>query len=61
MKLAAAHAIAGVVGPDELGPEYIVPSVFNREVVPAVAGAVADAAEEAGVARRRRESAPAVE
>jgi malate dehydrogenase (oxaloacetate-decarboxylating) len=55
MKLAAAHAIAGVVGPEELGPEYIVPSVFNRDVVPAVAAAVADAAERAGVARRQRE------
>ena len=55
MKVAAAHAIAGVVGKDELSPEYIIPSVFNRDVVPAVAGAVAHAAEEAGVARRHRE------
>ena len=37
MKLAAAHAIAEVVKPDELGAEYIVPSVFNRDVAPAVA------------------------
>ncbi len=59
MKLAAAHAIAGVVGDDELGPEYIVPSVFNRDVVPAVATAVADAAEADGVARRRREAVSA--
>jgi malate dehydrogenase (oxaloacetate-decarboxylating) len=57
MKLAAAHAIAAVVGADELGPEYIVPSVFNREVVPAVASAVAQAAEAAGVSRRQREPA----
>jgi malate dehydrogenase (oxaloacetate-decarboxylating) len=57
MKIAAAHAIAGVVAPDELGPEYIVPSVFNREVVPAVAGAVAGAAELARVARRTHEPA----
>ena len=55
MKLAAAHAIAGVVAPEELGPEYIVPSVFNRDVVPAVAAAVDEAAERAGVARRQRE------
>jgi malate dehydrogenase (oxaloacetate-decarboxylating) len=55
MKLAAAHAIAGVVAPEELGPEYVVPSVFNREVVPAVASAVAEAAETAGVARRQRD------
>jgi malate dehydrogenase (oxaloacetate-decarboxylating) len=55
MKVAAAHAIAAVVAPEELGPEYIVPSVFNRDVVPAVASAVAQAAEEGGVARRQRE------
>jgi malate dehydrogenase (oxaloacetate-decarboxylating) len=52
MKLAAAQAIAGVVGDDELHPEYIIPSVFNREVVKAVALAVARAAEASGVARR---------
>jgi malate dehydrogenase (oxaloacetate-decarboxylating) len=52
MKLAAAHAIAGVVRPDELEPDYVVPSVFNRDVVRAVAAAVATAAEASGVARR---------
>jgi malate dehydrogenase (oxaloacetate-decarboxylating) len=52
MKLAAAHAIAGVVADDELDAEYIIPSVFNREVVKAVALAVARAAEATGVARR---------
>jgi malate dehydrogenase (oxaloacetate-decarboxylating) len=56
MKLAAAHAIAAVVSPEELGSEYIVPSVFNRDVVPAVAAAVAEAAEAGGVARRHREA-----
>ncbi len=55
MKLAAGRAIAAVVKDDELGPEYVVPSVFNREVVPAVASGVARAAEEGGVARRRRD------
>jgi malate dehydrogenase (oxaloacetate-decarboxylating) len=54
MKLAAGRAIAAVVREDELGPEYIVPSVFNRDVVPAVAQAVAEAAETEGVARRHR-------
>ncbi len=54
MKLAAAHAIAAVVKPDELGAEYIVPSVFNRDVAVAVASAVSAAAEQTGVARRRR-------
>jgi malate dehydrogenase (oxaloacetate-decarboxylating) len=53
MKLAAAQAIAAVVKPEELSPEYVIPSVFNREVAPTVAAAVAEAAEETGVARRR--------
>jgi malate dehydrogenase (oxaloacetate-decarboxylating) len=57
MKVAAGHAIASVIGDDELGAEYIVPSVFNREVVRVVAAAVADAAERYGVARRHREAA----
>jgi len=52
MKIAAGHAIAGTIGDDELGPEYIVPSVFNRDVAPLVAAAVAAAAERSGVARR---------
>jgi len=52
MKLAAAEAIAAAVGDDELHAEYIIPSVFNREVVKAVALAVARAAEASGVARR---------
>jgi malate dehydrogenase (oxaloacetate-decarboxylating) len=52
MKLAAAQAIAGVVSADERHAEYIIPSVFNREVVNAVAAAVARAAELSGVARR---------
>jgi malate dehydrogenase (oxaloacetate-decarboxylating) len=52
MKLAAAQAIAGMVADDELHAEYIIPSIFNREVVKAVALAVARAAEVSGVARR---------
>jgi malate dehydrogenase (oxaloacetate-decarboxylating) len=52
MKVAAGHAIAGVIADDELGPEYIIPSVFNRDVAPLVAAAVAEAAEREGVARR---------
>jgi malate dehydrogenase (oxaloacetate-decarboxylating) len=50
MKLAAAQAIAGCIAPRELGPEYIVPSVFNREVVKRVAEAVRNAAIQARVA-----------
>ncbi len=52
MKLAAAHAIAAVVQPAELAPDYVIPSVFDRKVAPAVAHAVACAATELGVARR---------
>jgi malate dehydrogenase (oxaloacetate-decarboxylating) len=54
MKIAAAHAIASRVGRAELGPEYIIPSVFNKQVAPAVAREVARAAQKTGVARRRR-------
>jgi malate dehydrogenase (oxaloacetate-decarboxylating) len=54
MKLAAAEAIAAVVKSDELEPDYVIPSVFNRDVTPAVAEAVARAAERGGVARRKR-------
>jgi len=43
-----------VIGEDELGAEYVIPSVFNREVAPAVAAAVAETAEREGVARRKR-------
>ena len=50
MKLAAAHAIAGVVGED-LHPEYIIPSVFNRDVAPAVAAAVSGEARSSGLSR----------
>jgi malate dehydrogenase (oxaloacetate-decarboxylating) len=41
MKMAAARAIASIIQPDELREDYIVPSVFNREVASAVAAAVA--------------------
>jgi malate dehydrogenase (oxaloacetate-decarboxylating) len=51
MELAAAHALAHVIPDDELSADYIVPSVFDRTVAPAVARAVADAAVAAGVAR----------
>ena len=54
MKLAAAHALAACVSRSELGAEYIIPSVFNKAVAPAVAAGVARAAHETGVARRRR-------
>ncbi len=52
MRLAAAEALAGVIPPEEVSEEYIIPSVFNRHVVPAIAAAVAHAAITEGVARR---------
>src|SRR2546427_799106 len=58
MKLAAAHAIAACVSRSELGPETIIPSVFNKAVAPAVAEAVARAAQRTGAARRRRRVGP---
>ena len=51
MKLAAAKAIAACVGKDELREDYIVPSVFHKQVGPAVAEAVKAAAIASGVAR----------
>jgi malate dehydrogenase (oxaloacetate-decarboxylating) len=54
MKLAAAQAIAGVVSKKELSEEYIIPSVFNRNVVRAVARDVSQAAVRSGVARRAK-------
>jgi malate dehydrogenase (oxaloacetate-decarboxylating) len=53
MKLAAARAIAESIPPGALSEDYIVPSLFDKEVVPRVARAVAAAARDSGVARRR--------
>ncbi len=50
MKMAAARAIAEIVDERELREDYIIPSVFNRDVAPAVAAAVADQARVGGVA-----------
>jgi malate dehydrogenase (oxaloacetate-decarboxylating) len=50
MKIAAARAIAAIVGDSELREDYIIPSVFNRDVAPAVAAAVADQARASGTA-----------
>lgn len=51
MKLAAAHAIADLIEPDDLRPDHIIPSAFDQRVGPAVASAVAAAARKSGVAR----------
>jgi malate dehydrogenase (oxaloacetate-decarboxylating) len=58
MQIAAARAIAAAIPPDELAGDYIVPSVFDRSVAPAVAQAVADAAVAGGVARSSLDVAP---
>ena len=51
MKLAAADAIAALVG-DDAAPDYVIPSQFDERVAPAVAAAVAAQARLDGVARR---------
>ena len=55
MKIAAARAIAAIVDDSELREDYIIPSVFNRAVAPAVAAAVADEARAAGSAQAGQE------
>ncbi|MBV9606334.1 MAG: NAD-dependent malic enzyme [Solirubrobacterales bacterium] len=50
MKTAAARAIAEIVTDDEQREDYIIPSVFNRDVAPAVAAAVAREARASGTA-----------
>ena len=50
MKMAAARAIAAIVPEEELREDYIIPSVFNRDVAPAVAAAVAEQARTSGMA-----------
>src|SRR5205085_9911570 len=54
MKIAAAHAIAEIISPEELHADYIVPSVFDKRVGEAVAARVEEAAYQTGVARRER-------
>ncbi len=54
MKMAAAAAIAAIVADSELREDYIIPSVFNREVAPAVAAAVAVEARRDGTAEAER-------
>jgi malate dehydrogenase (oxaloacetate-decarboxylating) len=50
MKMAAARAIARIIPDSELREDYIIPSVFNRDVTPAVAEAVSAEAKERGTA-----------
>ncbi|PRO64327.1 NAD(P)-dependent malic enzyme [Alkalicoccus urumqiensis] len=53
MKKAAVQAIAELVGPGDLHEDYVIPGPFDKRVAPAVAKAVAKAAMETGVARRK--------
>jgi malate dehydrogenase (oxaloacetate-decarboxylating) len=57
MKLAAANAIAALISEEELHPEYIVPSVFDKRIAEAVSREVEEAAYATGVARRERAQA----
>jgi malate dehydrogenase (oxaloacetate-decarboxylating) len=54
MKIAAAEAIAGLVSPEELSEEYVIPSMFDSRVAAAVADATREAAWATGVARKSR-------
>jgi malate dehydrogenase (oxaloacetate-decarboxylating) len=54
MKVAAAHAIAGIITESELHADYIVPSVFDKRVAEAVSREVEEAAYRTNVARRDR-------
>jgi malate dehydrogenase (oxaloacetate-decarboxylating) len=54
MKLAAADAIANLIGPDEVTEEYIVPTMFDKRVADAVTRATREAAWASGVARKPR-------
>ena len=50
MKIAAAFALASLVG-DDLSKDFIIPAPFDERVVPAVSAAVAEAVRKTGVAR----------
>lgn len=54
MKIAAAEALAGLIGPDELTADYIIPAAFDPRVGPAVAKAVSEAAVKSGVSRLKK-------
>jgi malate dehydrogenase (oxaloacetate-decarboxylating) len=56
MKLAAARGIAATVADEDLAEDYIIPSVFNRDVAPQVAEAVIAEAQRDGLARRSEET-----
>ena len=51
MKVAAAKALADLIPEEELSEQNIIPSAFDKRVVPAIAKAVAQAARDSGAAR----------
>ena len=51
MKIAAAEAIASIIGEDEVNEDYIIPDAFDKRVCERVAAMVAEAAKRTGVAR----------
>ncbi|MGG3689668.1 NAD(P)-dependent malic enzyme [Caldifermentibacillus hisashii] len=53
MKQAAVEAIASLISDEQLSPDYVIPNPFDPRVAPYVARAVAKAAMETGVARRK--------
>ena len=53
MKIAAAYAIASLISEDELDEDHVITTPFDKRVAPQVAAAVARAAIESGVARRK--------
>lgn len=53
MKMAASYAIASLISEDDLNPGYVIPQAFDHRVGPAVAKAVAEAAVQTGVARKK--------
>ncbi len=54
IKLAAARAIASIIDEKDLSEDYIIPSIFNRKVVQAVASAVEEESYRTGVASKER-------
>ncbi|MEG1965534.1 MAG: malic enzyme-like NAD(P)-binding protein, partial [Oscillospiraceae bacterium] len=52
MKMAAAYAIASLISPEELNPEYVIPSPFDERVAPLVAKMVGEAAIRTGAIRK---------
>jgi malate dehydrogenase (oxaloacetate-decarboxylating) len=55
MKLAAARALAEVIPEEDLSEDYVIPSVFDERIVPAMAEAVKEAARKSEEARTHLE------